>query len=142
MIEAATGCRDESAARQVLADLERRSERVRSGLITSAESRIVKHLTTPIGEHVDAFIASIESSDATAKHVRETRRVLNAVLKGCGFASLADLESVRSRTVVNQAKGRRGIGQNPKCRPHRPHVLRQLVRDQSAADHEPVPRDA
>src|SRR5258707_333453 len=48
VIEAPTGCRDESAARQVLADLERRSERIRAGLMTSAEARTAEHLTTPI----------------------------------------------------------------------------------------------
>ena len=32
VVETPTGCRDESAARQVLAELERRAERVRSGL--------------------------------------------------------------------------------------------------------------
>src|SRR4051812_18082675 len=32
-----TGCRDETAARQVLADLERRAELVRAGVMTAAE---------------------------------------------------------------------------------------------------------
>src|SRR3954447_17545725 len=33
VVEVATGCRDETAARQVLADLERKAERVRAGLL-------------------------------------------------------------------------------------------------------------
>src|SRR4051795_9448820 len=60
VVETATGCRDETAARQVLADLERRAERVRSGLLTSAEDRIAEHLTTPILAHVDAYIESMK----------------------------------------------------------------------------------
>src|SRR5215469_16103257 len=71
VIEAPTGCRDESAARQVLADLERRAERVRAGLLTPAEARTAEHLGKPIVEHVDAFLASLEASGVTAKHVRE-----------------------------------------------------------------------
>src|SRR5262245_19462593 len=39
VVEEPTGCRDDSAARQVLADLERKAERVRAGLISPAEAR-------------------------------------------------------------------------------------------------------
>ena len=92
VVETPTGCRDESAARQVLADLERRAERVRSGLLTSAEDRIAEHQITPIGEHVDGFAASLEASGATAKHVRETRRILGRIFNGCDFHTLGDLE--------------------------------------------------
>src|SRR5262245_44752711 len=38
--EVPTGCRDEVAARQVLADLERKAELVRSGVITAAEESV------------------------------------------------------------------------------------------------------
>ena len=92
VVEVATGCRDESAAKQVLADLERRAERVRSGLLSPAESRTAVHLTTVIGEHVAAFIASLEASGASPKHVSETRRILSHVLTGCEFRALADLD--------------------------------------------------
>src|SRR5438046_3150213 len=51
VVETPTGCRDETAARQVLADLERRAERVRAGLLTPAEARTALHLATPIGAH-------------------------------------------------------------------------------------------
>ena len=42
----ATGCRDETAARQVLADLERKAELVRSGVMTTAEEQVGKHQAT------------------------------------------------------------------------------------------------
>ena len=38
--EVATGCRDETAARSVLADLERRAELVKAGVMTSAEDAV------------------------------------------------------------------------------------------------------
>src|SRR3954447_21888890 len=50
VVETPTGCRDETAARQVLADLERRAERIRAGLISPAEARTAEHLAKPIGE--------------------------------------------------------------------------------------------
>ncbi len=104
VVETATGCRDEGAARQVLADLERRSERVRSGLLTSAEDRVVEHLTTPIGEHIAGYITSLEASGASPKHVGETRRVLKMVLDGCGFGSLSALERAAVESWLNQRR--------------------------------------
>jgi hypothetical protein len=43
-----TGCRDETAARQMLADLERRAERITAGMMTPAEDRMVDHLAAPL----------------------------------------------------------------------------------------------
>jgi hypothetical protein len=50
-----TGCRDEQAARQVLADLERKAELVRSGVMSSAEAAIGRHQAVSLTEHFDAF---------------------------------------------------------------------------------------
>jgi integrase len=103
VVEVPTGCRDESAARQILAELERKAERVRAGLLTPAEARIAEQLTTRIGSHVESYLISLEASGVTAKHVRESRRILTSVLEGCGFLSLADLE----RSPVEQWLNRR-----------------------------------
>jgi len=92
VVEVSTGCRDKTAAQSVLNDLERQAERVRAGLLTPAEARISEHLGKPIAEHVDAYITSLEASGASRKHVAESRRIIKAVLEGCGFATLADLE--------------------------------------------------
>ena len=92
VVEVSTGCRDKTAAQSVLADLERQAEKVRAGLLTPAEARISEHLGKPIAEHVDAYITSLEASGASRKHVAESRRIIKAVLEGCGFATLSDLE--------------------------------------------------
>src|SRR5689334_9420452 len=44
---AATGCRDEQAARRVLADLERRAELVKAKVMTAGEDGVSRHQTTP-----------------------------------------------------------------------------------------------
>jgi integrase len=92
VVETSTGCRDETAARQVLADLERRAERVRAGLLTPAEDRVADHLATPIADHVNAFIESMESRGVVAMHRENTRRHLECLMQDCGFARLADLK--------------------------------------------------
>lgn len=92
VVEIATECRDESAARQVLADLERRAERVRAGLLSPAEDRITEHLTTPIGVHIAAYIDSMKSRGVVEMHRENTRRHLEALVRDCGFDRLADLK--------------------------------------------------
>jgi integrase len=91
-VETPTGCRDKTAAQRVLSDLEQRAEKVRAGLLTPAEARVAEHLTTPIGQHVASYLTSLEASGVSPKHVVEARRVLNRMLQGCGFESLAGLE--------------------------------------------------
>lgn len=58
VVEVSTGWRDKTAAQNDLADLERRAKKVRSGLLTPAEGRTAEHLTIPISEHFDAYLAS------------------------------------------------------------------------------------
>jgi hypothetical protein len=55
-VEVSTGCRDETAARTVLAELEKRADKVRSGLRTDAEDRAVDHQRSPLADHIDAFL--------------------------------------------------------------------------------------
>jgi integrase/DNA-directed RNA polymerase specialized sigma24 family protein len=53
--EVATRCRTEDAARAVLADLEKRADKVRSGIRTAAEDAVIDHQATPLAEHVAAY---------------------------------------------------------------------------------------
>ncbi len=104
VVEEPTGCRSEDAARQVLAELERKAERVRSGLLSPAEARASEHLGKPIGEHVADYLTSLEAAGSCPKHVAETRRVLNRLLAGCGFGSLAALERSAVENWLNQRR--------------------------------------
>ncbi len=55
VIEVATGCRDEVAARAVLTRLERRAELVRAGVMTAAEADAADHAGLPLSKHLDAY---------------------------------------------------------------------------------------
>ncbi|HEY3964922.1 MAG TPA: hypothetical protein VGM05_10265, partial [Planctomycetaceae bacterium] len=48
VVEMATGCRDETAARSVLGELERRGELVKSGVITAAQDAVADHQPAPL----------------------------------------------------------------------------------------------
>ncbi len=86
-----TGCRDETAARQILADLERRAEKVRSGILTGAEACVATHQDKPLAAHFDAFDASMEARGISEIHRSYTRRYLDRLANECGFGRLADL---------------------------------------------------
>jgi integrase len=104
VVEVATGCKTEDAARQWLARLERDSERVRAGLISPAEARTAEHLATPIGDHVEAFVSALEAAGRSAQHVYESRRVLTVSLAGCGFGPLASLDRSAVEAWLNRRR--------------------------------------
>jgi integrase len=108
-----TGCRDETAARQVLADLERRAELVRSGMVTVDEERIAKHLTVPLDEHFEAFDQHLQAQGASSIHRSYTGRYLRRVTAECSFGTLADL---RPDTLERWLAERSGEGMGAKTR--------------------------
>lgn len=91
VVEVSTGCRDKSAAQSVLADLERRAERVRSNMLTAAEDRMADHLTTPIADHFDAYVNSLAAAGSVPLHRHNVRTYLDRLADACGFKRLNDL---------------------------------------------------
>ncbi len=104
VVEVSTRCRDKTAAQNVLADLERKAERVRAGLLTPAEARTAEHLATRIGHHVESYLNNLEATGVTAKHVRETRRILTRIFGECGFRTLADLDASVVESWLNERR--------------------------------------
>src|SRR5262245_11706498 len=103
----ATGCRDETAARQVLADLERKAELVRSGVMTAAEAAIGNHQPAPLTEHFGAFDQHHQAKGVTKIHREDTGRYLNRLAVDCTFRTLADLrrEALEGWLAVRAAEG-------------------------------------
>jgi integrase len=90
-----TKCRDESAARAFLVELERRAELVRAGIMTAAQEATADHQRVTIGIHTEAYLASLKASGTTPKHQATVRRLLTTLLQGCGFKRLADIRRDR-----------------------------------------------
>jgi integrase len=103
----ATGCRDETAARQVLADLERRAELVRSNVMTAAEAAIGDHQSTPLVQHFDTFAEHHRAKGVTKIHREDTGRCLRRLATDCAFGTLADLrrESLERWLAQRTAEG-------------------------------------
>jgi integrase len=80
-------CTDKTAARQMLADLERQAERGKAGLVDPH----AEHRKSSIEEHVAAYEVSLRGKGVSEKHRAETIRRLNAVIFGCKVRTLGDL---------------------------------------------------
>ncbi|ODU00237.1 MAG: hypothetical protein ABS79_03740 [Planctomycetes bacterium SCN 63-9] len=83
VVEVSTGCRMKASDLAKLAELERNAERIRAGVLTADQVAISRHLDTPIVQHVDDYLVSLQADNATRAHLVEARRVLSNVLKGC-----------------------------------------------------------
>ena len=107
----ATGCRDESAARSVLTDLERRAERVRGGLLTADEANAIDHQERPFGEHIDAYLMKLEAEGTSPAHRANVRRNLERLAADCLFKRLGNLSrEALERWLVAQEKAGMGPG--------------------------------
>ena len=89
--EVATGCRDETAARAVLAELVRRAELVKGGVVNGAEDAAIDHQGTPLTAHVDAYVAHLTAKGGAPGRIAQVKARLLRVFGDCRFARLADL---------------------------------------------------
>ncbi len=109
VVEQSTGCRDESAARQVLADLVRRAELVKAKVMTAAEDSAADHQTFPLDEHFTAYLNKLEAEGTTAGHRKNVRRCINRLAAECGWQRLIDItRDSLERWLARQRRG--GMG--------------------------------
>src|SRR5262249_32966248 len=88
--EVATGCRDETAARSVLADLERRAELVKAKVMTPAEDAVAVNQGIPLQVHLDAYAEHMRARGLSATHRAYTKQHLERIKAECGYATLQD----------------------------------------------------
>lgn len=90
-----TGCRHKQAAMTVLTDLMATAEKVRSGILSSAESRIADHAHTLMTQHIADYIAHLEQRSVHPDRIKTTDTRLVESAAACGFRYLRDLNSDR-----------------------------------------------
>lgn len=103
-----TGCRDEANARQRLADLERRAERVKSGVMSRREAHAVDRLHEPLHQHIGEYVDRLPGRRgglASPVHRDNTRRYLERLAAECRWACLADLSRADlERWIADQSR--------------------------------------
>ena len=86
-----TGCRDEQAARRVLADLERKAELVKAKVLTPAEAAVGEHQDRPLTEHLDAYTAFQRAKACHPNRINGDRSRVQRVAGALDWRRLADL---------------------------------------------------
>lgn len=79
------GYADKSASKQLAARLERESAQRREGILPP------EHSTSPIAEHVAAFLAHLRAKEVSSDHVETRERHIGAVAAACNWSTLSDL---------------------------------------------------
>ncbi|MFM9963595.1 MAG: tyrosine-type recombinase/integrase [Planctomycetaceae bacterium] len=80
-------CDDADAAEAMLATMKERAKRIKRGDVDPFED----HRERPVAAHVEDFRSFLESKAGTAAHVALTVQRLSAVVDGCKFKKLTDL---------------------------------------------------
>ena len=112
--EVSTGCRDKTAARQVLADLVKRAEHMKAGIITPQQARTADHADAPMGEHVASYLEHLKAKTVRGKRVSEKHRYnvrlqLERLVRECSYYRLGDISRESMEKWMNRAE-EQGMG--------------------------------
>ncbi|MCX7425091.1 MAG: hypothetical protein NTW96_05610 [Planctomycetia bacterium] len=86
-----TKCHDRAAAESILADLARRAEMVKGGILTASEDRMIDHQDILLADHVAAYLLKLEAEGTSPMHRDNVRRALNRLAADCQFKWLGNL---------------------------------------------------
>jgi len=90
---------------RVLAGLEKRAEKVRSGIITTAENAMANHQHTALTDHLAEFVATMQAAGRSEIHVSGTERLIQRVIGELNLRRLSDIQpEAVERWLAQQAK--------------------------------------
>ena len=99
-----TRCKDESNAQAVLANLERRQERIRAGILSPEEDAAGRHQQIPLSDHFEDYSRTLRGTHGTT-----TRSYLERLATALHWSRLADLRrSDLEGWLADQVKAGRG----------------------------------
>ncbi len=85
-----TGCKDEQAARQLLAKWEREAEQIKSGTLDAKHLNAARKGSAPLEEHLSAYERSLTAAEVSDVYRANVLRAVRRVAKDCGFATPAE----------------------------------------------------
>ena len=91
LVERPTGCKDETAAKGVLAGLERRSELVKANVMTKTEGDAADHQLVSLKKHLEKYLSHLRAKGDSDRHVKDVRRLIERLMIECSLASLRDI---------------------------------------------------
>ena len=102
-----TGCRDEQAARQVLANLVLRVEHIKAGILTPEQDRQATHAVKSLAGHVEDYLEhmrakTIRGRKVSEKHRAGVERRIGVIAQDCGFTRLPDINREAMEKWMNR----------------------------------------
>jgi len=96
MVYESTGCRDEQAARHVLAELVKREEHIRAGILSSQQCRTADYAKLSLKEHTESYLEHLQAKTIRGKRVSVAHRKnvqgqLEKLITDCKFKRLIDI---------------------------------------------------
>lgn len=88
VVDVPTNCREAVAARRVLADLERRAELVRGGVLTQEEDDAVAYAAQPLSKHLDAYVRYLKAKGGDPRRISMLRSRLERLFRECRLTRL------------------------------------------------------
>jgi len=90
-----------------LADLVKRAEHIKAGIITPDQDRQAGHSNKPLAEHIDKYLEHLRAKTVrgrriSSKHKAHVQRQLRQVVKDCGFAKLSDIRREAMERWMNR----------------------------------------
>jgi len=109
-----TDCHDEQAARQVLANILRRVEHLKAGILTPEQDRQATHAAKSLAGHTADYFEHVRAKTVrgrkvSGKHRVEIERQLKAIAKNCGFFKLTDINREAMEKWMNRQE-KAGMG--------------------------------
>src|SRR5262249_56319039 len=115
-----TGCRDEQAARQLLARWEREVEQVKAGTLDAKALDAARQAAIPLEDHLSAYHRSLVAAPLSKVYRANVLRAVRRVAADCGFATPADFDR---EAVENWLAARVGQGMSARSRNYYPAPL-------------------
>jgi len=108
-----TGCRDEQAARQVLADLLAEVEKVRAGILTPQEMQAARQGDRPLREHFDDYLEYLKAKTVRGRPVSRAHRdnVARQLATLAGECSLRWLGDITRQKLVRWINAQTDAGE-------------------------------
>lgn len=92
-IEHPTGCTDQSAARAVLVELERRVEKVKAGILSPDEDAASRHGASAVEPHIDRWVEHLRVKGCAPRWVAQAKGRVMRVVRDQRIKRLRDLHA-------------------------------------------------
>jgi|GEM_PF-3347763 len=92
---------DKDAAYEEAAEITRRIERLKAGILDSVEIEIANQAKGRVWHHLDDYIEHLKAERRSEDHIYERNRQIKTVLKACGFATLAQVSPTPVERWIN-----------------------------------------